>query len=168
MPVRCFIAAGLLVIATAAQAADTHVSPDRECRATVAAANRTHESRVRIRCGSDRPFQQTYQSSDGEHGWIVSHIAWTTDSRFLVYSLYSSGGHSPMYSPIWFYDRTTRKLCSIDGQLGLLTSFDEFKLKAPSIVTVRGTRKPDEDFAGQPDEDFTVDLIRETRCATHP
>src|SRR6266404_8398425 len=140
IPVRYVIVAGLLVIAAAAQAADTHVSPDRKCRATVVAVNRTHESRVTVRCESDRPFQRTYQSSDGEHGGIVSHIAWTADSRFVVYSLYSSGGHSPMYSPIWVYDRGARKLCSLDRQLELVTSFDEFKLKKPSIVTVRGSR----------------------------
>ena len=45
-----------------------------------------------------------------------------------------------MHSPIWSYDRTTRHVCSVDRRLGLLTSFDEFQVQAPRLLTVRGKR----------------------------
>jgi len=50
-----------------------------------------------------------YSSKDSQHGYQVVKAEWTRDQRFFVWSLQSSGGHSPWHFPTRvFAVRTTR------------------------------------------------------------
>ena len=44
-------------------------------------------------------LHRDHRSSDGEHGLHIVRVRWTADSRFLVYSGWSSGGHAVLSAP---------------------------------------------------------------------
>ena len=115
-----------------------HVSPDGKLEAFVIPVGKpgdfAMESRVEIRDSKGKiVFAKSFASKDGEHGYIVYHADWTPDSRFFVFSVYSSGGHQPWNSPIYFY-------CRSDGQLRLLDQYlkpvrdPHFGLSPPDII----------------------------------
>ena len=55
-----------------------------------------------------------YASPDGSHGYAVEQADWTPDSRFFVFSLVNSGGHSPWHSPAHFYSRRRHCFYGLD------------------------------------------------------
>jgi hypothetical protein len=58
------------------------------------------ESRVVIRTSnSDTLISKDYSSSRGANGYYVVNAKWSPDSQFFVYSMSSSGGHSPWSFP---------------------------------------------------------------------
>ena len=44
-------------------------------------------------------LHRDHRSSDGGHGLRIVRCRWTADSRFLVYSAWSSGGHAVLSAP---------------------------------------------------------------------
>jgi hypothetical protein len=94
------------------------------------------EARIELR-SKDGPtvLSQTYASQDGEHGFGLDRAAWTADSRFFVYSLFSSGGHQPWCSPTDFIEASTLSVHRLDDYLGPVIDPD-FTISPPDIVRV--------------------------------
>ena len=87
-------------------------SPDGTLRAVVypvdISLNATPdmESRVVIRTAKGETLtSKDYASPRGFNGYYVVNAKWSPDSKFFVYSLSSSGGHSPWQFPIAVYSR---------------------------------------------------------------
>ncbi len=120
--------------------AEEYRSPDNKRIVVVPVDNlagfESHESRVDFYtkegpklCSAD------FSSADGEHGYGVVKAAWSPDGAYFVFSLESSGGHSPWHTPTMFFSDADRQLCSLDAFLedpGITTP--EFELIAPDSV----------------------------------
>ncbi|MSP38967.1 MAG: hypothetical protein EXR70_10800 [Deltaproteobacteria bacterium] len=78
-------------------------------------------------------LSKNFSSEDGEHNFFVSHAAWTPNSQFFVFSIYSSGGHQPWHWPTYFFCQCDRQLRLLDDYLGPLTK-PNFELSAPDII----------------------------------
>jgi hypothetical protein len=84
-----------------------YASPDGALRALVFPvdvslyATPDMESRVVIRTAKgDTLTSKDYSSPRGTNGYYVLDAKWSPDSQFFVYSMASSGGHSPWSFPI--------------------------------------------------------------------
>jgi hypothetical protein len=115
-----------------------YLSPDKTLKAVVIPVGKVEfekrENRVEIRDSEGKILlTKSFASDDGEHGYIVSHAAWTPDSQFFVFSVYSSGGHQPWSSPTYFYCRSDRQLRLLDDYLGPVTD-PNFELSAPDVI----------------------------------
>jgi len=77
--------------------------------------------------------RKSYVSSDREHGFNVAQLKWSADSQFCVWSLTSSGGHSPWHSPTDCYLQKCNMIVSIDAQLNCGLTQAKFKLQSPHI-----------------------------------
>jgi hypothetical protein len=75
----------------------------------------------------------------GTQGFRVEQAAWSTDSRFFVFSVVNAGGHSPTITPMSFYDVRRHRFYSVNtlAKDGVITN-DHFKLVAPASLTVDG------------------------------
>src|SRR5262249_23644314 len=60
-----------------------YATPDMESRVVIRASN------------SDTLTSKDYSSPRGANGYYVVNAKWSPDSQFFVYSMSSSGGHSP-------------------------------------------------------------------------
>jgi len=64
------------------------------------------ESRVVVRTSNgDTVTPKDYSSPRGTNGYYVVNAKWSPDSQFFVYSMSSSGGHSPWSFPMMVYSR---------------------------------------------------------------
>jgi hypothetical protein len=136
----------LLVGASAAQqrrAAENvkeYRSPDSAVLATVTstkAPEATDESCVELRTSAGKLLARIdYSSRDGEHGYGVVKARWTPDSRFFVYSLESSGGHSAWHSPVQYFSCSLSKILSLDDAVHDAVMNPQFTIAAPDHVTV--------------------------------
>lgn len=88
----------------------TFVSPDKKNVASVVPAdvslNATPdmESRVVIRSSAGSTVNsKDYSSPRGDNGYYVFTAQWSPDLQYFVYSMMSSGGHSPWSFPIAVY-----------------------------------------------------------------
>src|ERR1700734_4078650 len=84
--------------------------PDKKTNASVLAVDKSlnatpdMESNVVIRSSAGATLaSKDYSSPDGANGYYVLNAKWSPDSQFFVYSMMSSGGHSPWSFPIWVY-----------------------------------------------------------------
>jgi len=123
-------------------------SPDRTLIANVVFLKKrsygSSENRVEIRSPGGRLLARTdYSSSSGAQGYTIRKAAWTADSRFFVYIVGSSGGHSPWHHPIFFYSRKRHRFYSLDTALaslrhgpGSITGYLE--LRSPCTVITEG------------------------------
>ena len=100
-------------------------SPDGSLRAVVypvdISLNATPdmESRVVIRTSKgDTLTSKDYASPRGFNGYYVVNAQWSPDSKFFVYSMSSSGGHSPCPPTT-----TSVRLASSSGARELFTRF---------------------------------------------
>jgi len=80
-----------------------------------------------------------FTSEDREHGYKIIKTEWTANSNCFVFTVGSSGGHQPWYSPIFIYSVTDKKLLSIDEILGAVTS--DFKLTLTDSIETRVLKK---------------------------
>ena len=97
----------------------------------------TVESNVVLRSTAGKFLaDRSYSSKDGEHGFAVVQAGWTPDSQFFVYSLESSGGHSPWHSPVEYFGRSSNKITALDDALHDAVMHPKFKVSAPDRVTV--------------------------------
>jgi hypothetical protein len=68
------------------------------------------ESRVVIRTSNGETLNsKDYSSPRGFNGYYVVNAKWSPDSRFFVYSMSSSGGHSPWQFPMAVYGGCSAK-----------------------------------------------------------
>ena len=129
-----------LFLATYASTDDRiiYLSPDKTLNAVVIPVGKARvewqENRVEIRNSEGKILlTKSFASDDGEHGSIVSRAAWTPDSQFFVFSVYSSGGHQPWNFPTYFYRRGDSHVRLLDDYLGPVTD-PNFELRAPDII----------------------------------
>jgi hypothetical protein len=119
-----------------------YLSPDGKYRAFVVSLPTTSygagesEIVVKTKDGKILCFK-SYVSEDGEHGYVVEKAGWTTDSKFFVYSMSSSGGHQPWHCPTDFVSITDSKVHSLDDLIGYITG-PNFELAAPDIIVISG------------------------------
>jgi hypothetical protein len=120
----------------------TFVSPDKKNVASVVPAdvslNATPdmESRVVIRSSAGSTVNsKDYSSPRGDNGYYVFTAQWSPDSQYFVYSMMSSGGHSPWSFPIAVYGLKQNLFASFSDMInGNPTISGDFKFSGPHTV----------------------------------
>jgi len=133
LAILCFV-----TTASAKTSTQKYFSPDHKVFAVVYKTQATGEvmpeSIVSIYNTQNKSLQRkSYISPDHEHGYCVVHLKWSADSKYCVWSLTSSGGHSPWHFPTDCYIQKCKAIVNIDAQLKCGLTQAEFKLKAPHI-----------------------------------
>jgi len=131
-------------------AAETFVSPDKAVRALVVPASISldttpdMESRVVIRASAGSTLTSMDHSSPrGMNGYYVVRAKWSPDSQFFVYSLSSSGGHSPWSFPMMVYSRKANRIAKFSDMINdKPTVSGEFTFAGPHTVTASTWKKP--------------------------
>jgi hypothetical protein len=126
------------------------VSPDEALRALVFPADVSldttpdMESRIVIRSSTgDTVTSKDHSSPRGANGYYVYTAQWSPDSQFFVYSLTSSGGHSPWSFPIMVYSRKRSEITNFSDLIdGKPTLSGEFSFSGPHIVTATTWKQP--------------------------
>jgi hypothetical protein len=116
----------------------TFKSPDGKMVAVIISLpEKNSEAIVELRTFQSRTIdRQVFTSADGQHGYYVSKAQWTPDSKFFVYSLESSGGHSPMVVPTIFFSKTAKASYQFFDFLGENIIFADFSVFSPDRVEV--------------------------------
>ena len=126
------------------------VSPDKTMRAVVLPADVSldttpdMESRVVIRSSDgDTLTSKDHSSPRGMNGYYVYRAKWSPDSQFFVYSLVSSGGHSPWQFPIMVYSRKANAIAKFSDMIdGKPTLSGDFNFAGPHTVTATTWKQP--------------------------
>jgi hypothetical protein len=94
------------------------------------------ESRVVIRSNKGETLtSKDYASPRGFNGYYVVSAKWSPDSKFFVYSMSSSGGHSPWQFPIAVYSRAKNRFGQFSDMInGNPTLSADFKFTGPHTV----------------------------------
>ena len=117
-------------------------SPDQALRAVVWPVGMTlHatpdiESRVVIR-GNEAMLitSKDYSSPRGANGYYVVRAKWSPDSQFFVYSMSSSGGHSPWQFPTWVFSRDKGRIVNFSDMIGGKPMMsDDFEFTGPHTI----------------------------------
>lgn len=114
-----------------------YFSPDNKLQAVVIPTYKQergfNEHRIEIRSLNDqRVATNDHSSVDHEHGYGVIFAGWTPDSRFFVYSVASSGGHSAWHFPTYVFVRDHRAFFNLDELLDQSFVKPQFVLWAPN------------------------------------
>jgi hypothetical protein len=125
-------------------------SPDGALRALVypvdVSLNATPdmESRVVIRTSKgDTLTSKDYSSPRGANGYYVVSAKWSPDSQFFVYSLSSSGGHSPWLYPMAVYSRAKNVIAKFSDMInGNPTVSGDFTFTGPHTVVASTWKQP--------------------------
>ncbi len=89
-------------------------------------------------------------------GRLPAEVKWTADSKFLVFTTVSSGGHSPWHSTTYAFSVSDKKIVCLDDVIGPVVDSD-FKLEGPHT----GTFKIDKQFPrGEHPEPLKLDISR--------
>jgi hypothetical protein len=120
----------------------TFVSPDKMNVASLVPAdvslNATPdmESRVVIRSSAGSTVNsKDYSSPRGDNGYYVFTAQWSPDSQYFVYSMMSSGGHSPWSFPIAVYGLKQNLFASFSDMInGNPTISGDFKFSGPHTL----------------------------------
>ena len=118
-------------------------SPDQTVRAVILPvdvdlhATPDMESRVVIRANDAKLLtSKDYSSPRGANGYYVVRAKWSPDSQFFVYTMSSSGGHSPWSFPTWVYSRQKNLFASFNEMIGRNpTVSEDFSFSGPHTVT---------------------------------
>jgi hypothetical protein len=123
-------------------------SPDHTLVATVVtlkqqASYEKNPSRVEVRNAGRHLLVSRDHSIWPDEGYTVRKAAWTADSRFFVYQVSNSGGHSPWHGPVFFYSRKRNQFYSLDHALASLghgpgSITRDLKLHPPCIIFTKG------------------------------
>ena len=91
------------------------------------------ESRIVIRSAKgDTLTSKDYSSPRGTNGYYVVDAKWSPDSQFFVYSMASSGGHSPWSFPIMVYSRQKNRIAGVSDMIeGKPTLSADFRFSGP-------------------------------------
>jgi hypothetical protein len=102
------------------------------------------ESRVVIRARTgDTLASKDYSSPRGFNGYYVVNARWSPDSKFFVYSMSSSGGHSPWQFPMAVYSREKNAFASFSDMIdGKPTTSGDFKFVGPHTVVASTWKQP--------------------------
>jgi hypothetical protein len=126
------------------------VSPDKTMRAVsgvvsrLTSAGSTIESRVVIRSSDGETLtSKDHSSPRGMNGYYVYRAKWSPDSQFFVYSLVSSGGHSPWQFPIMVYSRKANAIARFSDMIdGKPTLSGDFNFAGPHTLTATTWKQP--------------------------
>jgi hypothetical protein len=118
------------------------VSPDKSSHAQIFPtdvslyATPDMESRVVFRSSSgDTLTSQDYSSPRGTDGYYVAVGQWSPDSQFFVFSLISSGGHSPWSFPMKVYALKKNAVANFSDMIGgKPTLAEQFHFTGPHTV----------------------------------
>ena len=140
-------------------------SPDAALRAVVLPvdvslyATPDMESRVVIRTSKgDTLTSQDYSSPRGTNGYYVVNAQWSPDSQFFVYSMSSSGGHSPWSFPTMVYGHKRNFIAKFSDMIqGKPTISGDFSFSGPHTLVASTWKKP-----GVIDDKVTVTVDLET------
>ncbi len=143
--------------------AKIHPSPDRKLHATVLPAEVSldatpdMESRVVIRSVAGSTLNSHNHSSPrGANGYYVDQAQWSPDSQFFVYSLVSSGGHSPWSHPTMVYSVQANRFANLSAMIdGRPLLSEKFQFTAPHTLTATTWKK---DGAPEDPVPVTVEL----------
>lgn len=125
-------------------------SPDGTLRAVVLPvdisldATPDMESRVAIRGSKGETLaSKDYSSPRGFNGYYVVNAKWSPDSKFFVYSMASSGGHSPWQFPMAVYSRDKNAFAGVSDMIGgNPTVSADFKFTGPHTLIASTWKQP--------------------------
>jgi hypothetical protein len=102
------------------------------------------ESRVVIRTSKgDTLTSKDYSSPRGANGYYVVNAKWSPDSQFFVYSMSSSGGHSPWSYPMAVYGRGKNRIANFSDMInGNPTVSPDFNFTGPHTLLASTWRQP--------------------------
>ncbi len=129
---------------------EIYPSPDGALRALVLAADISldatpdMESRVVVRTSKGGTLtSKDHSSPRGANGYYVVNAKWSPDSQFFVYSLSSSGGHSPWSFPMMVYSRKENVIAGFSDMIhGSPTLSGDFNFAGPHSVVASTWKKP--------------------------
>jgi WD40 repeat protein len=104
--------------------ADTHLYPDKPDRNDLSWQDVSFQERKGLPLAS-----LSLEKGTGINRALVSEALWSPDSRFFVFSTWSSGGHSSWHSPTYVYDATTSYIYSIDDTIKSVTGESDTTLE---------------------------------------
>ncbi len=135
-----FAILALILLPSFALAADRLVSPDKSLVAIIEPFQQTKEKAAEnvisiVKSDGTVLAKKDFCSPDKEHGYVIDKIQWTSDSHFLVFSTYSSGGHQPWHAPTFFFARSDNRIRSIDDLLGPVLN-SNFEISSTNILKV--------------------------------
>ncbi len=139
------------------------VSPDKATHAQILPADVNlyatpdMESRIVFRSSSgDTLTSQDYSSPRGTNGYYVASALWSPDSQYFVFSLISSGGHSPWSYPMKVYSLKKNLVANFSDMIGgNPTVSDQFHFSGPHTVVASTWKQPGQTDVAVP---VTVDL----------
>lgn len=71
-----------------------------------------------------------------EEGRLPAKVQWTADSKFLVFTTVSSGGHSPWHFTTYVFSVSDKKIVCLHDVIGPVVDSD-FKLEGPHTGTFK-------------------------------
>jgi hypothetical protein len=94
------------------------------------------ESRVVFRTSTgDTLTSQDLSSARGTDGYYVAFAQWSPDSQYFVFSMMSSGGHSPWSFPIKVYSVAKNQIANFSDMIGGgPTIAQQFQFSGPHTV----------------------------------
>jgi hypothetical protein len=125
-------------------------SPDKALRALVLPVDVSlystpdMESRVVIRASNgDTLTSKDYSSPRGTNGYYVYQAKWSPDSQFFVFSMMSSGGHSPWSYPMMVYSRQKNRIAKFSDMIdGKPTVSGDFSFSGPHTLVASTWKQP--------------------------
>jgi hypothetical protein len=83
------------------------------------------------------------ESPRGTNGYYVVNAKWSPDSQFFVYSMASSGGHSPWSFPMMVYSRQSKRIVEFSDMIeGKPTISADFHLVGPHTLVASTWKAP--------------------------
>ncbi len=131
-------------------APELFVSPDKATHALVYPADVSlyatpdMESRLVFRSSDGTTLtSQDYSSPRGTNGYYVFHGQWSPDSQYFVFSLSSSGGHSPWSFPTKVYAVKKNLIANFSEMIGgNPTVSGQFQFSGPHTLVASTWKKP--------------------------
>jgi hypothetical protein len=79
-------------------------------------------------------------------GRVISHIEWSPDSKFLLFTTASSGGHSPWHTAAFLFCASDNSFRDVEPAIGSVVS-PEFRFEPPdiAIMLVKKGEEPEMD-----------------------
>ena len=116
-------------------------APNRALRAVIYSADISldatpdMESRIVIRGhNGDTVTSKDHSSPRGMNGHYVYRGVWSPDSQYFVYSLISSGGHSPWSFPIWVFSAKRMQFARFSDMIGGRPTSGDFTLTGAHTI----------------------------------
>lgn len=90
-------------------------------------------------------------------GRLIEQAKWTPDSKYIVFTTSSSGGHSPWHDDSFVFSVADQKIVSVDDAVGLVVS-PKVSVQAPHSATFGIGEQTSEGVDFEHPKKTTVDL----------